>query len=93
MLVLATSTSVTIARKKAFKNIENDKHLGTTIKAGKNDKNLRTNFAQVLCIWYPIVFEKKFVLALFDLGSKVNIIYPTFINELELFVREIDVKA
>ena len=33
------------------------------------------------------------MLALFDLGSEVNAIYPTFAWELELFIRPIDIRA
>ena len=53
------------------------------------------NIARVPCIQYPITFWKKSVpiLALFDLGSKVNAIYLTFARELDLSIRPTDVGA
>lgn len=50
MLVLTTSTSVTIARKKTIKNTKDGKNLGTTTKTGKDSENLRFNLAQIPCI-------------------------------------------
>ena len=77
MTVLATSTPIIIAKRETFEDGE----------------NLRSNLAQVLCIWYPINFQKKFVImsALFDLGNKINAIYPIFAKELELPIRPMDV--
>ena len=73
--ILATSTPVTVAREEVVENGENP----------------RSNFAQIPCIRYPINFRKQSVLALLDLGSKVNTIYPTFVKELGLPIRLIDV--
>ena len=56
-------------------------------------KNLGSNFAQVLCIQYPINFRQKYVLALFDLGSKINAIHPTFAKELGLVIRATKIRA
>ena len=58
-----------------------------------NDKYL--NLAQVLCIWYPVIFQKKSVSmsVLFDSGSEVNAIYPTLAQKLGLPVRLIDIEA
>ena len=66
--VLATSTPVTVARKKAV------------------GENLGSNLAWVPCIWYPITFWKKSgpVVVLFDSGSKINAIHPTFAKKLSL---------
>ena len=67
--------------------------------AGKDGKESESeyleNLAQVPCIRYPIIFQKKSVpmLALLDSGSKVNAIHPTFAKELGLFIRPIDVRA
>lgn len=47
MLVSATFTLVTIARKKMIENAKNDKNLETTAKAGENP---RSNLAQILYI-------------------------------------------
>lgn len=41
MSALPTSTLVTIARKKVVENAEDGENLKTTIRAGKNNKNLR----------------------------------------------------
>lgn len=83
MSVLVISTPVSAARKKAAKNVE----------ASKDDKNLGSKLAQVLCIQDPITFKKKSVLALFDLYNEVNAICPTFTKELGFFVRSTDVDA
>ena len=74
MTGLATSMSVTLARNLAVEDGE----------------NRRSNFVQVLCIRYPINLRKKFVVALFDLGSKVNAMHPIFAKELGLFIRLTD---
>lgn len=89
VLVLATFTLVTIARKKAVETAE-------TTGTGKNDKDskyLGTNLARVLCIRYHILIWIKSVLALFNLGSEFNIIYSTFVKELGLSIRWINIEA
>lgn len=43
---------MTVARKEAVKNAENDKNSGTITKADENDENPKTNLAQVLYIQY-----------------------------------------
>ena len=77
--VLAISMPVTVVKKGAV----------------EDGKNLRSTFAQVLCIWYPDTSRKKSVpmSSLFDSGSKVNAIHPTFAKELRLLIRPINVKA
>ena len=93
--VLATSTAVTKTREKT---IETAKAVETT-GAGKDDEKSKgeypEDFARVLCIWYPINFWKKSVpvSVLIDSGSKVNAIYLTFVKELGLPIRLIDVGA
>ena len=77
---------MTVVKKEAIKNVKNNENLRTTAGAGEDGKNLRINLTQVLCIQYFIAFWKKFVLALFDLGNKINTIYPTFAKELGLFI-------
>ena len=92
MSVLTTFMSVIGIREEAVETTE-------TARASKNGKKSKgeylENFAQVLCIRYPITFWKKFVsmLVLFDLDSEVNAIYPTFAWELKLLIRSTDVKA
>ena len=49
------------------------------------------NLVQVLCLRYPINCEKKSVLALFDLGSEINMVYPAFAKELGLPIGPTDV--
>ena len=48
-------------------------------KDGAEGKSEYPNLAQVLCIRYPITFQKKSLsmLALFNLGSEITIVYPT----------------
>lgn len=73
--VLATSTPITRIRKEAVQTAE------ATGKDGKESKSeYLENLAQVLCIWYPITFRKKFmpISMLIDLNSEVNVIYLTF---------------
>ena len=97
-MVLATSTPVTETRGGAIGIVETIEAIETA-GAGKDDKESKgeypKNFAQVLCIWYLIIFGKKFalVLALFDLDSKINTIYSTFVKELGFFIRLIDIGA
>ena len=60
--------------------IETAETVGASKDYKESEGKYSENFAQVLCIWYPIIFWKKSVpiSTLFDLGSKVNAIYPTF---------------
>ena len=48
---------------------------------------------RVPCIHYPVQFKKNKtqVQALIDLENEVNAIYPTFVKELGLSIRAIDV--
>lgn len=75
--VLAISTLVIVARKKAVEDGE----------------NLRSNLAQVLCIRYLINFKKKSVAAFFDSSNKVNAVYPIFAKELDFSIRPTNVKV
>ena len=91
--VLATSIPITIAIKKALGNTET----GETEKTSENDENsknrdenLGTNLIQFLYIWYPITFQKQSILALFDLRSEIH---PTFVKELGLSIRSIDIEV
>ena len=98
MSVSATSTQVTRTREKAFEATE---FIGTTkavetVEVGKDSKESEgeyLNLTQVPCIWYPITFKKKSVLALLDLCSEVNAIYPTLAQELGLPIRPMDVRV
>lgn len=93
VLILTTSMPVTAIRKKTVKNTENDKNSRTTAGASKDNENPRTNLAQVPCIQYPIVFQKKFNLALLNSSSEVNAIFTNFAKKLGLSIRPIDIKA
>ena len=92
--VLASSTLVTGTKKKTvetIKAIETTKAVETA-GADKDDKKSKSkypkNLVRVLCIQYPITFRKKSVpvLALFDLGSKINVIHPTLARKLGLSI-------
>ena len=88
--VLATFMPATGIREKAVETTE------TVSKDGKESKgNHLENLVQVLCIWYPITFWTKSisVSGLFDSGSEVNAIYPTFARELGLSIRTTDIWA
>ena len=61
--------------------------------AVKDGENPRSNFTQVLCIYYLINFKKKSVLTLFDSGSKINAVYPTFVKKLSPLIRPTDVEV
>lgn len=73
VLVLDTFILMNIVKKKICKNDENGKYL-------------ETNLARVLYIWYPIIFWKKFMLALFDWESVINIIHLIFTKELGFLI-------
>ena len=73
--ILATSILMIVANKEAV----------------EDSKNPRSKLARVLCIRYSINFRTKFVLALFDLSSKINAVYPTFAKELGLSIKLIDI--
>ena len=104
--VLATSTPVTETRAetieateavKTAKAIETVKTVGTA-KVGEDDNKSKSdcpNLARVPCIRYTITFQKKSVpiSALFDSGSEVNAIHPTFAQELGLPIRTTDIGA
>lgn len=93
VLVLATSTLVIVAREKAVKNAEDSKNLEITTEVGKNDKNQRSNLAQVLCIRYPITFKRKSELEFFDQNSEINAIHPTFAKKLGFFIKLTNTKV
>ena len=92
MLVLTISTLVTRTRDEAVEIIETT---GADKDGKKSEVDFSENLAQVPYIRYPITFRKKSVpvLALFDLGSKVNTIYLTFAQELGLPIKLTDVRA
>ena len=87
--VLATSTPVTKTRKKVAEAAGADKD------GKKSEDKYLENLAQVSCIRYSIIFQKKsvLVLALLDLGNEINAIYTTFAQELGLPIRPMDVAA
>lgn len=71
-------------RKEAVKTSETVETV-EIIETGKDSKESESgeypeNLIQFSCIWYSIIFQKKFVpmLVLFDSGSEGNTIYPTF---------------
>lgn len=61
-----------------------EKAVETVETVGKNSKESESeyleNLAQILYIFYSIIFRKKFVpiFGFFDSGNKVNINHPTF---------------
>lgn len=77
---------MTITRKKVVKTAEDIRTVETgeitrKVEANENskvDEYPKTNIAQVLYIWYLIIFRKKSMSAFLNLSSKVNVIYPTF---------------
>ena len=93
MLIFATSTPVTATRENIVETAITTETIQTARidKKSEDDEYLRTNLARVLYIRYPITFWRKFVLALLGLGSEVNIIHPTFAQELGLLIRATDV--
>ena len=70
-----------------------------TARTGKDGKESKDeyleNLIRVPCIRYSIIFRKKSVPVsiLLNSGSKVNAIHPTFVRELGLPIKPIDVKA
>lgn len=85
VLVSATLTPVTRTKEEAVeanRTIEAPRtiEIAETSKNKTKNKQYSESLLQVLCIRYPITFQKKFVsvLAFFDLVSKINAIYPTF---------------
>ena len=75
---------MTATRKKAVETAKIAEAIETAgaSKDGKENKDdeYPEKLTQVPCIWYSIIFWKKFlpVLALLDSGSEINAIYPTF---------------
>ena len=92
VLVLATSTPVTVTREETIETAE-AVETAEVGKDGGESEGEYPNLTRISCIWYPITFQKEFmpVLALLDLGSEVNAIYPTFARELGLPIRTIDI--
>ena len=86
---------VTGIRKGAVETAEAVETAGAGTKNGEESEGEYLNLAWVPCIWYPITFRKKsvLVLVLFDSGSKVNAIHPTFARELGLPIRPTDIGA
>ena len=65
----------------------------TSVKEKAIDENLGSNLVRVLCIRYPINFEKKSVLTFLDLGSVVNAVHLAFAKELGLSIRPTDIRV
>lgn len=57
------------------------------------DGALEASLEQFSCIWYPIIFWKKSVLALLDSKNEINIIHPILAKEPSFWVRPTNVKA
>ena len=101
VLILSTFTPVTRTREEVVKAAEVGKDSAESeavkaVKVGKNgakSKGEYPDLARVPYIRYPIIFRKKSVSALLDLGSKVNAIHPTLAQELGLSIRPTDVEA
>lgn len=75
MLISATSTPVIANREEIVEMAKT----AEDSKKSESDEYL-ANLAKVIYIRYPIIFLKKFlsISALFDSGSQVNAIHPTF---------------
>ena len=50
VIVLATSTPMTVARKEVIEDVEDDENLGITIRASEDNENLRSSLA-----WVPYI--------------------------------------
>lgn len=83
--------SVIVARKKAVETIETVETIRDKDNEGVEYPEI--SFIQILCIWYPITFQKESILVLFNFGNKVNAIYPIFAKELGLFIRPTNIRA
>ena len=88
---MATFTLVTRTREEVVETAKVDEFAKASKDREKSEDKYLKNFAQGPCICYPINFGKKPVLALFDLSSKVNIVYPAFAKELNLPIRLTDI--
>ena len=93
VLVLATSMPMTAAKEDVVENVKDGRNLETTTGSIEDGKNSKTNLAQVPYIRYHNIVWKKSVLALYDLGNKVNTLYLAFAKELGLSIRPIDIGA
>ena len=93
VLVLVTFTLVTGTREKAVETAKVVESAGAGKDGEESEGKYSENFAQVLCLCYPINLRKTSMLALLDLDSKVNDIYLTFAKQLSLPIRPIDVGA
>ena len=93
VLVLATSTPVTENRKKAVETAKMAKSAEASKDREESKGKYPENFAQVLCIRYSINFGQKFISALLNSDSKINAVHLAFAKELDLPMRQIDVKA
>ena len=101
VLILATSTLVTEIREEMVETAEAIETIKAVKTAGtdRNDKESKSEYLENLawfpCIQYPITFQKKSVpmVALLDLGSKVNAIHPIFTRELGLPIRPTDIRT
>ena len=69
--------------------------MATSLSVTKTSKEDDVVMERVPCIHYPVQFRKEInetqVQALIDSGSEVNAIHPTFVKELGLLIRAIDV--
>ena len=94
MLVSVISTSVTGTREETVETAE-AVDTAEVCEDSDESKSECPNLTRVPCIRYPITFRKKSmpVSALFDSGSEVNAIHPTFARELGLPIRTTDIEA
>ena len=97
--VLVTSTPVTETRKE---RVETTKAVETvkTVETARTDKDRRKNegeylknLARVPYIHYPINYQKKFVLVLFDSSNEVNAVHQSFAKEQSLPIRPTNVEV
>ena len=93
VLILATFTPVTKTRIEAVETGKMVEFDGANKNSKESEGKYPENLVQVLCIRYLINFGKKSVSVLFDLGSKVDVVYLAFVKELGLPIRLTSVKA
>lgn len=60
---------------------------------GENSKYLEKNFVEIPYIWYLITFQEKFVLVLFNLKNKVNVIFLILAKKIGFCIQPTNVRS
>ena len=58
-----------------------------------NNSDEEIMLKEMLCIYYAVYFQKKWIRALLDSNSKINTINSNFVWKLAFYIRKINVKA